>query len=170
MISASNLPLPDAPEYLAKAAIARLLRQTPVLQGKVKTVLSYDGDDLDDADPDNIPRPFLRLRAWPGGSAWFAAGQHKFPVNFSIELGVDGTSDRDLLKLWNAVRTTLSPMALSPWQADNPGQTVLNAMMDAGLTTWEFHEAATAIRNPGAGKNRYMYGIGLMEALMLINT
>lgn len=170
MISNSNLPLPDAPEYLAKAAIARLLRQTPILSGKLRTVLSYDGDDLDDADPDNLPRPFLRLRAWPGPSGWFAAGQHKFPVQFSIELGVDGTSDRDLLKLWHAVRTTLSPRALSPWQADNPGQTVLNVLMDAGLTTWEFSEAAYGIRSPGQGKNRYVYGTGLMEGQLLINT
>jgi len=170
VISNSNLALPDAPEYLAKAAIVRLLKQTPILSGKLKAVLSYDGDDLDDADPDNIPRPFLRLRAWPSASGWFAAGQHRFPVQFSFELGVDGTSDRDLLKLWHAVRTVLSPGKLSPWQADNPGQTVLNVMLDAGLTTWEFQEAAYGIKDPGNGKNRYMYGTGIMEGQLLINT
>jgi hypothetical protein len=163
----TNLPLPDAPEYLAKAAIARLLRQTPILSGKVRTVLSYDGDDLDDASPDDIPRPFIRLRAWPGPSAWFAAGQHKFPVMFSVELGVDGTSDRDILKLWNAVRLALKPMGVSPWDAT---RTVLNEMQDAGLTTWEFHEAAYGVRDPGKGTNRYMYGTGLMEGWLLIDT
>lgn len=170
MISATNLALPDAPEYTAKAAVARLLRQSPPLAGKLKTVLSYDGDDLDDADPDDLPRPFLRLRAWPGPSGWFAAGQHRFPVNFSIEMGVDGTSDRDLLKLWHAVRTVLSPQALSPWQAITPGQTVLNVLLDAGLTTWEFTEAAYDVRNPGKGANRYMYGTGIMTGQLLINT
>jgi hypothetical protein len=170
VINNSNLALPDAPEWLAKEAIARLLRQTPILSGKLRTVLSYSGDDLDDADPDNLPRPFLRLRAWPGPSGWFAAGQHRFPVQFSVEIGVDGTADRDILKLWNAVRVCLSPGNLSPWQTDNPGQTVLAAMMAAGLTTWEFHEAAYQVRSPGKGQNRYMYGTGLMEGQLLINT
>lgn len=167
MTSHSNLPLPDAPEYLAKAAIARLLRQAPILSGKLGAVLAYEGDDLDDADADNLPRPFLRLRAWPGPSGWFAAGQHRFPVMFSIELGVDGTSDRDLLKLWHAVRLALSPGRPSPW---DPTQTVLQAMKAAGLATWEFTEAAYAVRNPGHGKNRYMYGTGLMQGDLLVNT
>lgn len=167
MISNSNLPLPDAPEYVAKAAIARLLRQTPILSGKVRAVLAYEGDDLDDADPDNLPRPFIRLRAWPGPSGWFAAGQHRFPVQFSIEIGVDGTSDRDLLKIWGAIRTALSPLAVSPW---DPTQTVLNVMQAAGLTTWEFHEAGYNVRTPGQGRNRYMYGVALMEGQLLINT
>lgn len=170
MISNSNLALPDAPEYAAKSAIARLIRQSPPLAGKLKTVLSYDGDDADDLDPDELPRPFVRLRAWPGPSGWFAAGQHRFPVQFSFELGADGTSDRDILKLWHALRTVLSPGRLSPWQDRNPGQTVLNVMMDSGLTTWEFLEAAYAIRDPGKGRNRYVYGTGLMQGDLLINT
>ena len=167
MINVSNLQLPDAPEWAAKAAIARLIRQTPLLSGKLKLVLSYDGDDLDDADPDNLPRPFIRLRAWPGPSGWFAAGQHRFPVHFTFEIGVDGTADRDLLKFWNAIRTVLSPGAVSPW---DPTMTVLNVMMNAGLTTWEFLEAAYQIRDPGQGQNRYMYGTGLMQGDLLINT
>jgi hypothetical protein len=167
VISASNLPLPDAPEWAAKTAIARLLRQTPLLQGKLRAILSYEGDDLDDADPDNLPRPFIRIRAWPGPSGWFAAGQHRFPVMFSFELGCDGTSDRDILKLWHAIRIALSPSRPGPW---DPTHTVLNYLLDNGLTTWEFTEAAYAIRDPGKGKNRYMYGTGLMEGTLLINT
>jgi hypothetical protein len=170
VINASNLALRDAPEFLAKEAIVRLLRQSPPLAGQVKTILSYDGDDLDDADPDNLPRPFLRLRAWPGPSAWFAAGQHRFPVMFSFELGVDGTADRDILKLWHAVRTVLSPTKPSPWQDANPGQTVLQVMLAAGLTTWEFLEAAYQVKTPGKGMNRYMYGTGLMQGQLLVNT
>jgi hypothetical protein len=118
-------------------------------------------------DPDELPRPFLRLRTWPGPSGWFAAGQHRFPVRFSIELGVDGTGDRDLLKLWHAVRTILSPQAPSPW---NAGMTVLNEMQAVGLTTWEFDEAGYDIRHPGKGKNRYLYAIALMHGDMLITT
>ena len=68
-----------------------LLRNDPWLTGRLRFLLSYDGEVLDDADPDDIPRPFLRVKLRPGASGWFAAGQHRFPVQFQLEMAVDGT-------------------------------------------------------------------------------
>ena len=138
----------------------------PGSQAGCAFLLSYDGDVLDDADPDDIPRPFLRVKLRPGTSGWFAAGMHKFPVQFQVEMAVDGTRDSNLLKLWHHVRLALSPRLMAP----GGNLTVLQVMMAGGMSTWKFSQAMYEIVDSGQGKLRYIYGLGYMEADLLINT
>jgi hypothetical protein len=163
----SKGPWPDGPETKIHLAVANLIQQHPLLSGTLATFLHYSGDLQDDADPDNLPRPFVRLNSRPGTGTWFAAGQHQFTMKFMLELGVDGTDIRPMMNLWSAIRTALSPTKPAPGDGT---KTVLNVMMAAGLVTWKFDEAAYEIVNPGKGANRYLYGLGEMSGSMLVNT
>lgn len=163
----SNLQLPDGPEWTAKMGVVNLLKNSPLLKGKLPTFLCYDGHVDDDSDPDSLPKPFVRLRVKPGPSNWFAAGQHKFPVEFQFELAVEGTSERPLLALWHAIRLSLSPLRAAPGDGS---KTVLDVLQATGLSTWEFNEAAYAVENAGKGQNRYLYGVGYCTGWLLINT
>lgn len=164
----SNPPLPVAPETTAKLAVVNLLKQSPLLKGALVKFLTYDGDLDDDAEPDNLPKPFVRLLARPGPSSWFAAGQHQFTMQFQFEIGTDGTADAPLLSIWHAIRLALSPYAVAPGDGT---QTIGALLREAGLVTWEFTEADYGVVRPkGQGTMRYQYGVGIVEAKILVST
>ena len=163
----NQITLPDAPEWTAKQCIVNLIENSAILKGKLASFTHYSGDLLDDADPDQLPKPFCRLHVKPGPSGWFAAGQHRFPVQFAWEMGVEGTDNRPLLALWHALRMSLSPGAIAPGDGT---KTVLQVMMAAGLSTWEFLDATYEVVNPGKGQNRYIFGVGFQTGQLLINT
>jgi hypothetical protein len=148
-------------------AIVTLLKNDPTLKTNVRHFLYYNGQDvLDDADADNIPKPFIRLHVRPGASGWFAAGQHKFPVHFMLEIAVNGTNSRNILKLWSQIRVALSPRRMAP----SGNLTVLQVLQAGGLATWKISGAAYGIENGGKGELRYLYGYGIVDGDLLVNT
>jgi hypothetical protein len=157
--------LPDCPEWTAKQILATLIRNSSLLAGKIN-FFSYSPEDgpFADANPDSLPRPFVRIHIRPTQSSWFAAGVMKYPMEVVMELGVDGVYDRPLLALWHAVRTSLSDRQMAPGGL----KTVLQVKQEARISVSEQELADYAVANLGTGIARFLYGVGYMRCEMLI--
>lgn len=159
--------LPDSPEYTAKELLAMLVKNSPLLKGKIN-FFSYSPDDgpYADASPENLPRPFIRLSIRPQTSNWAYAMIMKYPFECVYELGVDGLYDRALLALWHAVRLSLSDQQPAPGGV----KTVLEVKRAARISVSEMEMAGYAVSQKGQGVNRFLYGVGFMKCEILINS
>jgi hypothetical protein len=159
--------LPDAPEYTAKTVLCGLVKNSPLLAGKIN-FYSYSKEDGPHADaaPENLPRPFVRVHIRPQTSSWFAAGIHRFPFEAVCELGVNGVYDEPLLALWNAVRMALSDQQMAPGGI----KTVREVKQAARITVSEFELADYTVANLGTGVARFLFGIGYLRCEILVST
>jgi hypothetical protein len=105
-----RLDLPAAQEVGAFRAVDRIIRQDPACRAAFgRSIYSWTGDALDDAEPTWDTCPWIRLSPVPGRADWENVGQHRFPMSVAIELAAAGTRIDELMNLWGIVRAALFP-------------------------------------------------------------
>lgn len=163
-----DLELPDSPEYRAHLALMNLITGNPLIRSAVppNQLFFYEGNPFDDYLPANLPRPFIRCRPIPDESKWFTEGQHRFPMQWFVELGINGWRVRSLMNLWHAVRLAVSPNRMMPDGSEH----VRDYLIKNGISNIEFNKTAYEIVNAGTGANQFLYGQGIMTVQLFINT
>ena len=108
-----HLDLPDGREWLAYNAITLMLENDPTFGPIVNRFIKFDGSIHDSFEPAFDWCPFCRVGPYPSESNWITESEHNSPLALRITLACQGTSVREILNLWAAMRTALLP----PWGA-----------------------------------------------------
>ncbi len=163
LLTFPRLPLNPAPETIAFRAVDAVLRADPDLKRVVKTIMSWQGDALDDARPTLNLVPWLRITPVAGPAAWETEGQHRMPMAVEFELAVQGTCSDQIMNLWSAVRSALFPTDPTKRAA------VRAAMNGASITRGEFTACAYGIHKD-EDNAKMLLASGSLNLLLLINT
>lgn len=87
------------------------IRTNDVLAGCVKTWQTWLGEPGDKLPPTIGATPWLCLTPAPSGESWFSPEAQIGILQVRIDAYVRGTCVDDVLNLWGAIRTALSPYA-----------------------------------------------------------
>lgn len=164
LLNYPRLDLTDAQETLAFRAIDRILRQDPAVKPTFgRSIYSWLGDALDEAEPSLDMCPWLRLTPAPGTAEWENAGQHRMPMTVGIEIAVAGTRVDNLMNAYATIRAALFPQA--------PAQLAIvqGIIQAAQITKGTLTKAAYGTRRDDKG-NKLLYAMGSLELLLLVNT
>ena len=104
-----DLPLPAPPEETAFSAIEQILSTDEMLNSVTETFLAWRGNIEDTWDPTNSNCPFLRISPSGAESNWETEGQHRMPMEITIEAAVMGSDRRQIQRYWGAIRSALWP-------------------------------------------------------------
>lgn len=99
---------PDAPEILAFRAVEAILREDPVLAGRVKSFRTWDGTQMDGVPIASGECPAMRLspEILAADSA-VTLGKSRAHFGVKVEVFVAGKMAEDIVNFWAAVRAAM---------------------------------------------------------------
>lgn len=164
LLNYPKLELPVAAEVAAFRAIDKIVRTDPVCKRTFnRSIYSWTGDALDDAEPGFDTCPWMRLSPSPDPSGWGNSGQQRFPMTVGIELASAGTNIDNLMNLFGIVRYALFPQDPAQFAA------VRAVIQAANITQGEFTRAAYAVRTDEKS-NKILKAAGNLELVIYVNT
>jgi hypothetical protein len=165
LLNIKDLNLSDSPETVAFEAVEKILRTDPDVKRLFKSIYSWQGDALDDAQPTYDACPWLRITPAPETSDWTNVGQHKMPMSVAIEIAVQGTRVRNLMNAFSVIRAAIFPA---------PGSDRFNvveaAIGNTAITKVRFTRPAYGTAKDQATSAKMLVGMGGLELNLNVNT